>query len=552
MDSKIASFLLKSLLERIDRNQIGVVSQHERHALVAALKALQTMPDADPSATFVDIPPPSAAIPPPLPDVTLVLDAIQTKEPVQPGLLMCLDFGTAMSKAFAAEGDAYVDLALGQASGHSGYVLPSSVFIGEDGTAYFGQEAIDRSDILLNAGRARLDSIKSWLSLRSEGDLDSEVCVLKQDVNPTQIRLTEGDLIRLYLAYLTDMSCVALASARGIGRYVKRRYARPCWITERQTRWADRLMRTLLAEAQILADTFTGQWAGGISVDLLKAAIEQVKQLPEKPEYLIDASVPEPVAVAAGAIGDTENMRDAYMVVDAGAGTTDFGLFVFTPGQNFNEPKLFQIPGSIHGFSQAGNRIDHLLRAYILQKEGVDTKDVTGSLIDSDMRLKIRVIKENLFRTKEVRYALRDGTTGTVRLDEFLSNNIVKKFSVVLENEFKKALSAVDESWLRWLSMPGVKLNVILTGGSSSLPMMRSLASGTIDVNGFRIERVKSEPRPDWIRDAPQELEVVYPQLAVAIGGASREIPASFIGPASFAGGTRTTYASASISVPSH
>lgn len=382
MDNKTAAILLTSLLERVERGQtIGVVSSLECQALQLALGALGDTGSPAPAAKQPPVPPapapvaagidanagqatpaelqhaahpPAPPAPPKLPAVTLVLNSMDSGTPTDPDVLMCLDFGTAMSKAFATVSpDAYLELELGRAAGQSGYTLPSSVFIGDDGNAYFGFEAIDHSQDSVDSGRERLDSIKGWLSLRREGNLDGQPCVLQPAFNPTPHRLTQGDLIRFYLANLTDMACIALdryeIQDKTIGRYAKRRFARPCWPDAAQAQWADKLMRLMLAEAQILADTFSGRWTGGIDVGELKAAVEQIKSLDKRPEYLIDEGVPEPVAVAAGAIADSQNLRDAFMVVDVGAGTTDFGLFVSTrmSGDEDDLPRVFQVPASI-------------------------------------------------------------------------------------------------------------------------------------------------------------------------------------------------------------
>jgi len=121
-----------------------------------------------------------------LPAIALVLDSLDRKSATDPDVLICLDFGTAMSKAFATVSpDIHLDLELGKSAGGSGYTLPSSVFIGDDGKAYFGFEAIDQSQDLVDSGRERLDSIKGWLSLRREGDLDGPSCVLQPALNPT-------------------------------------------------------------------------------------------------------------------------------------------------------------------------------------------------------------------------------------------------------------------------------------------------------------------------------------------------------------------------------
>lgn len=562
MENKIAAVLIQSLLERIERDHsIGSVSSLERAALWQALAALTNAGDSAPSThtaepvvpvvveqTKVPVtefkePAPGTASTPSLPAVELVLTAIERDSPTDPDVMLCLDFGTAMSKAFASvKPYEHLELELGAAAGRAGHTLPSSVFIGDDGKAYFGFEAIDLSQDLVESGRERLDSIKGWLSLRREGDLDGESCVLGKLLNPTAFRLTQGDLIRVYLAYLTDMAGLAMArhsiEGKKIQRYALRRFARPCWPDQAQATWADAQMRSMMAEAQILADTFSGRWGGGIDVAELKAAVEQLKSLSKKPDYLIVAGVPEPVAVAAGAFEDMENLRDAFMVVDVGAGTTDFGLFVSTRRPGEEEVRVFQVPASIQGLMQAGDKVDGMLRVYIAQKESIDTADNAGRMNMADLGRRIRGLKEALFKAGKLEYALADGTVGHVSLDEFLADERIGRFGSAVEAGFIKSLQALDESWLRFLSGQGVRLRVVLAGGSSQLPMMKALAKGSIQVNGFEIRREEASPRPQWMDDASEELQAVYPQLAVAIGGSAEHMPETLTAPPTFGGGT--------------
>lgn len=324
-------------------------------------------------------------------------------------------------------------------------------------------------------------------------------------------------------------------------RYTKRRFARPCWPDAAQAQWADALMRKMLAEGQILADTFRDQWSGGVDVALLKGAVEQIKAFNKRPDYLIDDGVPEPVAVAAGAIADSENLRDAFMVVDVGAGTTDFGLFISTHKPDDDQWRIFQIPASIHGLMQAGDKVDGLLRGFIAHREAIDPSDTSGKLILADLTRRIRSFKETLFISGQLEYALADGTVGKIRREEFLADEKVARFGLAVEAGFKKALEAVDETWLRWLAMDGVRLHVVLTGGSSPLPMMQALGKGPIDVKGHRIMRQAIDPKPEWMEDMPKELLMVYPQLAVAIGGAAETMPETLTAPPVFGGGGRRT-----------
>jgi len=556
VDNKTAATLLASLMERVEHEQtIGIMSSLERQALRRAIVALSNGSDLIlPPDTAV---PPTMEIVPPPPTVELVLDSLARDAPSDPAVLLCLDFGTAMSKAFASVApDGYMELELGAAAGRNGYTLPSSVFISDHGMAYFGFEAIDRSQDLIDSGRERIDSIKAWFSLRREGNLDGEACLLQRTLNPTDHKLTQGDMIRVYLAYLTDMAVTALGKhevgGKATDRYAKRRFARPCWPDAAQEQWADKLMRSMLAESQILADTFSGRWAGGIDIGQLKTVVEQIKMLGKRPDYLIDVGVPEPVAVAAGVIGDRQNFREAFMVVDIGAGTTDFGLFVSVRMSDNEEdaPRVFQIPASIQGLMQAGDKVDSMLRVFIARKESVDTTDNSGRMILADLGRRIRGLKEVLFKTGKVEYALADGTVGDVTVDEFLADETMKRFTQAIDEGFKKALQAVDDSYLSWLAKDGVRLHVVLTGGSSTLPMMKTLGQGMVEVKGFRILREQLDPRPAWMDGVSGELSTVYPQLAVAIGGAAESLPETLTAPAVFGGaGGRTIYVASRLQI---
>lgn len=556
MEQKIAAVLIASLVERIDRDRtIGTVSSHEREALGAVLSMLggyevtdltlassaaQLKPEVD-KAQPVSATPDRAGKSPALPSVELDLTSIERDSPTDPDVILCLDFGTAMSKAFASAtpGDEHLELELGTAAGGKGFSIPSSVFIADDGMTFFGKEAIDISQDLLESGRERLDSIKGWLSLRREGNLDGDACLLQASLNPTAFRVTQGDLIRIYLAYLTDLAGIALdqyeLQDKRVERYARRRYARPCWPDVVQAQWADAQMRSMMAEAQILADTFSGRWSGGINIGELKAAVEKVKALGKRPDYLIESSVPEPVAVAAGAVADTEVQRWPFMVVDVGAGTTDFGLFVQTQLASDGLPKVFQVPESIRGLMQAGDKVDGMLRTFIARRESVDGSDSAGRMILADLSRRIRSLKEALFLAGVIDYVLVDGTIGRVALEDFLSDELVKRFTASVEDGFKKALEAVDDSYIRWIA--GTGLRVVLTGGSSQLPMMKALAEGTVQIRDFTIERVSLSPQPEWMQDAAPELLAVYPQLAVAIGGSAQFMPETLNGPPLFGGG---------------
>ena len=179
--------------------------------------------------------------------ITLNLKSLDRKEPEDSHITLCLDFGTAMSKASATnvDHDQLITLPLGRIAGEPNTVFPvsSTLFITRNGRVYFGYDAIKESLNEVDSGRLRFDSPKQHMS---RGDFDRIFNQIADvAINPTNFEFTTGDLITLYLSYLTDLACSALA-LQGFSRYVLRRFAMPCWQTER-AEWADKQMKEMLA-----------------------------------------------------------------------------------------------------------------------------------------------------------------------------------------------------------------------------------------------------------------------------------------------------------------
>lgn len=566
LDSRMAAMLLSSMLERLQNSDNkAAVSTFECQALAFAIQVLgadkpalqAVMVPADrvdtPDSPLTTEPQPAivrpkgqlslpkkpapeptpepalvVAPPPAVPALELDLSSLDRDQPSLEGYVLCLDFGTAMSKAFARKAyQKYLELELGTAAGESGFLLPSSIFIGDDKKVYFGVEALRQSEREGHAGHKRLDSIKSHLSQRTGADIDYTWLELSENPHAAELPLTHGDAIRLYLAYFIDIAVQALARYPELAgentRHVLRRYAHPCWPDTQQAA-ASTKMQEMMEQAQILADTFSGQWSNGIPLQKLREALKQVKTLQAMPHYLLDKGIPEPVAVAGSIVYDTEHQRDAFMVVDVGAGTTDFGLFIVVKKDD-DDVVVHQVGDSVMGLMQAGDKVDSLLRFYIATKEGIDRDDAHGGEVMADLARRIRGLKEALFRTGRVEYVLSDGSTGIVYKNEFLDDERVVRFASVMQDAFTKSLSKVDDSWLKLLSNNhNMTLKVAVTGGSAPLDMMQALSHGEIDVNGHTIKREPLDVRPDWLDEHPA-LDVIYPQLAVAIGGTAEVMP---------------------------
>lgn len=386
MDTKTAKLMLENLIDRIERNTKtgkrylgGAISDREFEAIEFAL----TMMDDDSipitpihpvSPARQDVPKPEETKAEPK-EVGLNLASLEHDKPDDDGVKLCLDFGTAMSKAFARKesdddllGDDLLGLPLGRRAKEDNMFFPvsSDLYIDRDNKIYFGPDAIKKSLSGRHSGRLRFASPKQHMS---RGNFDSNInTIVDKKINPTSIEFTEGELITLYLSFLTDLACMELASLK-ISRYVLRRFAMPCWQSER-AQWAESQMKKMLAKAQILADSFSGKWSRGLDVALVRETLDAIEKLDKLPEYLIDQGVPETIAAAASSLRRGAGERRLYMVIDVGAGTTDYGLFVIiTPNTEDDRPKVLEVPGTAVVLRQGGDTIDKILIHHILEQE---------------------------------------------------------------------------------------------------------------------------------------------------------------------------------------
>ena len=532
MDKAKALMYLENLLERIERDTKtgkfkleGVISDNEYQALEMALDVLGGKFEPDPDQVKTESPGRASESEPELKINTLVLDSITLDKPESPDVLLCLDFGTAMSKAFATEETDHnlIDLPIGRQAGQTDpiYSLISSVFITNSGRILFGHKAVAESTHTDSGNRRRFDSIKDILCKDVVCDLDE--APLEEAYNPTQITLTKGDMVTLFLAYFTDMATSQLRE-QGYSRYVRRRFTRPVLPPDRAP-WAEDQLRTLLARAQVLADTFHGHWDDGVDVEIASLTLSKIKNLEELPTYLIDNGIIEPVASVGSRFREficKKDTRRLLMVVDVGAGTIDYALFaeLHKKGQSL---QVWEIPGSVQVLRQAGDAVDKLLRRFILKKADVTTADSDFHMIDADLSLRIRHLKERLFVENRVEYYLTNDRSGEIILEEFLDQPGVKEFEKQISEKFSQCLSDVHESWIDNLGHGG--LAVVFSGGGASLPMVRNLERNNVFVHNRRLQVQASTPVPGWVDEEAPELVDEFPQLAVAIGGSSRSLP---------------------------
>lgn len=557
-----AKILLKNLLNRIDtqedgsRQLTGVLTDDELGALQLAVEMLSASPSAVPVPGATQPEPSKVSQPmPPIPDfvpdtsgdvgvsvpaeptqdasrqrhVELDLSSLTSPEPPK-AVRLCLDFGTAMSKATLVQDDEdshseeihVLELGIaGDQEEISPVMLISSVYIDNDGKLWFGKAAVDRSMIEGGDGsRQRLDNIKRRLS---EEGWDEQV---GPRFNPSDTAITHGDMVLAYLMFMTWAvnSCL---ERLGYPWNLPRRFAMPCLSGEKGRETVHRLKR-LVGEAQVLADTFYSTLKDGIPLEDFLEAVRELRKESRTYPY-VSADITEPLGVAGSIMSWKTHVNMLMMVVDVGAGTSDFSLYRLHFDPETEQNRAIEIEGSSRALTEAGNHLDRMLIELIIKKSGITSDDPVWVNVRSALELQIRDFKETLFNDEFVFVPLMNGAEVEVELEEFLRLEAVRKFGDNLRATMVDILQSIDPSWVNWvMADPRRNVVVALTGGGSELPMVKALAEGAIRVNGLNVPVVRALPFPAWLRDDPDRryanLEADYARVAVSLGGARKRL----------------------------
>ena len=151
---------LKTILDRLSDTDVAVTTQPN-------IPQYQPDPIDPGKQKHIVSPGPSDATANKL--VTLNISALDFDTPQNPDITLCLDFGTAMSKAAASRGfeDEFLELKLGEQAKQDGIAYPvvSSIFISDSGKVYFGQDSTNQSMIDNLAETQRFDSLKQEITL---------------------------------------------------------------------------------------------------------------------------------------------------------------------------------------------------------------------------------------------------------------------------------------------------------------------------------------------------------------------------------------------------
>jgi hypothetical protein len=445
----------------------------------------------------------------------------------------CIDFGTAMSKAAVVRrkprqsltSTDVAALAIGERDGvasRNRLLLPSIVYV-TDQAVLFGEEAQAAAIRGERLDREAFVSPKQYLSTREPEELDER---LNSRIDPTGA-YTPRQLLALFLAHLLVQAGRAAKKAN-VPWPVPLRIARPAWERARakaSEKALDSLVLRAFAIADGLGDNLSA--AKGVSHDLARSALKETMSdarfdNPAAFPHVFElsnngsASVLEATAVAAGSIRETG--RRVVVVADIGGGTSDFGAFMTgLPGRDV----LAEIRGSSGVLREAGDHLDMLLTRHILDDAGIDREDPAGRGAANRLRADQRSNKEALFADGYITVRLGDDVR-TVNEKAFLADPRVRAFTERLRSKFSETLAFAVECARQYpLGQHGqTPVEVLLTGGGHSLPMVKDFVTNP----PMPWKYLAASPE---IPDGPLEagFRAVHRQLAVAIGGAVRDLP---------------------------
>lgn len=500
--------------------------------------------------------PPSAPPPPPEPRFA---DEIATcgpsKAQIEPEVLLCLDFGTARSKAMAVRSDGRpVFLKVGiEPKSRYDYSVASSMWIDPtDDRIYFGDAAIEKSITTGQLRQARIDSLKHFLSVNVGGSIpDPEGYPLDFSFDSKRNGFSYGEILVLYLAYFIWSSESAIASSTALNaarRVLKRRFTMPSWDDTHRTA-GERVLRNYLSRATLLARYMLArgrEWKDGIPVEDARMLACSALSVPSEqlPQWLFAEALSEPLAAIGTRTDGLDEGSRLLVIVDVGAGTTDFGLFYVSPpsapvhaargrdaAHSERPPRFAEVSG--HSVNCAGNDLDRCLHDLILRKLG-QALGAAHAAVAIELSQRQRQLKEDLFKNRRLSHRFAAGPTVSVTLDEFRQEREVQSFSGMLADGVRTVLQKVEDAagrggesidWEKTYSA----IRLVATGGGAQLPMVQELYDSTVvvlrsDNSRTSVKLVHTDPVPPAVVEhgVPED---VYLPLAVAWGGAMPVLP---------------------------
>lgn len=437
--------------------------------------------------------------------------------PPSEGARICVDLGTALTKATAFLGDSdavqseIAPLPIGAASGSEHPLLtPSAMFVDED-RIFFGPAAIERARLALKTKRNPILSFKLVLSAP---DLAATLAFkLSRSIDPTGT-LRQCDALVLYFAYIDQLIRAAIANEADLSPALAnapRRITSPLW---RRDSDAVRKIGMLFSQSIAVSEKLGAQMmnADGVRLDAVREALDYAAKAPRS--NLFEGIVLEAHA-AVSAYATLVSVPARYvLVVDMGAGTTDIAGFELQGASH--QAVMTEIHGTQQCCVLAGDELDNIVVDRFVRSRGKLRIDVEARLWRA-LRLSAAELKQSLFSRGKAVFK-HDDQRMTLSQEAVTKDSAFKAYC----NALSKTLSGSLALLAAKAKEDGAKsVTILLAGGGSHLPFLADLVK-TAAASHTRGLKLEIEPfGARWaLPHRHHPLGGVLPQLAIAMGGA--------------------------------
>lgn len=434
---------------------------------------------------------------------------------------ICIDLGTAYSKASVFLGDdlpassAVAPLPIGAASGAEHPLLAPSAMYVADNHILFGPSALRSAS---KSGEAKRNPILSFKMILSAREIEPTLALkLSRSVDPTST-LTHGDALVLYLAYIDQLVRAAIAAEPLLPADAAdspRRLTSPLW---RANTDIGRTVGRLIEEASVVSAELGPAFAVSHTVPMSKAleALQRARAAPAKGNF--EGIVFEAHSAASAYAAFARAKADHLLVIDIGAGTTDFAGFE----SNGDGRTLSEITEARQWCALAGDEIDNIVMELFMRASGGGGMDAKGHLWRA-LRLAAQDLKREIFVKGKAVFE-HGPRRITVRREALMNDASFKAFGRALAHAIAESLKPVAERAKRAGSR---RIKVLLAGGGSALPFLADLLKGCTTTTGLTLE---VEPfGTNWALPYQHHpLSGAFPQLAISMGGALAAIEPAY------------------------
>lgn len=211
------------------------------------------------------------------------------------------------------------------------------------------------------------------------------------------------------------------------------------------------------------------------------------------------------------------------MIVDVGAGTTDFCILCLKKRAD-GDLEPIQIRHGALSVETAGNSVDSALVEFLVREQAGE--EHRARLTADAPRIKERLFALTAADDERFDY---DELPGQMLLDvgrqDFLASTQWREFENALREAQARCFDGADRKYLQDFGQGAIR--VIMTGGGSALPLQLALAEG-VSPGEVKVERIAAADFPLAVRQRFADNLADLPRLAVALGGCRDALPADY------------------------